>query len=325
MRRRTALVSLFGLCIAPFAALAQPGKVWRIGFLQGGARPSNGLPPVALRKALAELRYVEGVNVAYEGRWAEGNFQRLPQLAAELVQSRVDAIIATGWLACRAAKTATTTIPIVTVGVGDVVESGLVASLSRPGGNLTGLSDMEAELSAKRLQVLTEAVPKASLIAVLWNQDDLGMTLRYRQLQQAARALGVNVQALGVRAPDDFDGAFGAMSRERPDALFLVTDALTNLNRHRVIDFAASNRIPTMYENGTYVRDGGLMSYGPNPEDGLRRVAYFVDRVLKGAKPSDLPMEQSTRYYLFINQNTAKALSFVIPQALLLRADQVID
>ena len=328
MNNRRKLVIALGVSAlgAPLASFAQQqGKVWRIGFLQSGVRPPDGLPPAVLRQSLAELGYAEGKNVMYEGRWAEGKITRLPELAAELVQRRVDAIVVLGWPATHALKSATSTIPIVIAGGGDAIESGLVASLSRPGGNLTGMSDMAVELSAKRLELLKETFPKASRIAILWNQDDLGMTLRYRQIDRAARALGVTVQALGVREPDDFGAAFSAMTRERPDALFLVADVLTNLNRKRVIEFAATHRIPAMYDSSLVVQDGGLMSYGPSNVDSFRRVAYFVDRILKGAKPADLPMEQPTRYYLLINMKTAKALSIKIPDSIMLRADKLIE
>jgi putative ABC transport system substrate-binding protein len=324
--RRRLLIAAGAFAALPITGMAQqPGKTWRIGFLAGAGRPQNGLPPVPLRAGLADLGYAEGSNVVYEGRWAEGRFDRFPALAEELVKLRVDAIVVIGWVATRAVKRATSTIPIVIAGVGDAVESGLATSLARPGANLTGMSDMEAELSSKRLQLLKETVPKAARMAVLWNQDDLGMTLRYRNIDAAARSLGVAVQALGVREPDDFEVAFSAMKRERPDALFLVTDALTNLNRKRVIEFAAAHRIPAMYENGTYVRDGGLMSYGSNIEDGLRRAAYYVDRILKGAKPGELPMEQPTRYYLVVNLKTAKTLGLTFPASVVLRADNVVE
>lgn len=328
MNRRDALLAMIalGTAAAPLATKAQrQSKTWRIGFLGAGGRPPNGLPPAALREGLTALGYVEGANIAYEGRWAEGKFDRLPALAAELVQLHVDAIVVIGWLATQMVKRATSSIPIVIASVGDAVESGLAASLTRPGANLTGVSEQEAELSSKRLQLLTETVPKASRIAVLWNQDDLGMTLRYRNIDAAAHALGVTVQALGVREPDDFEVAFSAMERQRPDALFLVTDALTNLNRKRVIDFVALHRIPAMYESGAYVQDGGLLSYGSSLEDSLRRAAYYVDRILKGAKPSDLPMEQPTRYYLFVNTRTAKTLGLTLPQSVVLRADKVVE
>ncbi len=326
-KRRKLVIALgAGALASPFASFAQqPGKVWRIGFLQSGVRPPDGLPPAALRHALAERGYAEGKNVMYDGRWAEGKVTRLPELAAELVQRRVDAIVVLGWPATHALRSATSTIPIVIAGGGDAVESGLVASLSRPGGNLTGMSDMAVELSAKRLELLKETFPKASRIAILWNQDDLGMTLRYRQIDRAARTLGVTVHALGVREPDDFGAAFSTMTRERPDALFLVADVLTNLNSKRVIEFAATHRIPAMYDSSLLVEAGGLMSYGPSNVDSLNRVAYFVDRILKGAKPADLPMEQPTRYYLLINMKTAKALNIKIPGSIMLRADKVIE
>ncbi len=325
--RRKLIVALGAVAItAPLRSFAQPqGKVWQVGFLAAGARPANGLPPAALRQALAELGYAEGKNVVYEGRWAEGKLTRLPEMAVDLVQRRVDAIVVLGWPPAQAAKAATTTIPIVSAFAGDPVKTGLVASMARPGGNLTGISDMAVELSAKRLELLKETVPKASRIAIMWNEDDLGMTLRYREVDRAARVLGVAVQALGVREPDDFAAAFSAMTRERPDALVLVTDSLTNLNRKRVIEFAETHRIPVMYEFSSFVQDGGLMSYGPSPDDNFRRAAYYLNRIFKGTKPADLPMEQPTRYYLFINQKTAKALSIKIPDSIMLRADKVIE
>jgi putative tryptophan/tyrosine transport system substrate-binding protein len=325
--RRKLLIALGASSLAaPLGLFAQQqGKVWRIGFLQAGPRPADGLPPAALRKALAEFGYAEGNSVVYEGRWAEGKVARLPELAAELVQHRVDAIVVLGWPATRAVKNATSTIPIVIAFAGEAVGTGLVVSLSRPGANLTGISDMAVELAAKRMELLKETVPKASRIAILWNQDDLGMTLRYREIDRAARALGVSVQALGVREPNDFDAAFSAMSREHPDALFMVSDVLTTLNRKRVIEFAEVHRIPAMFEFSVVVQDGGLMSYGPSFDDAFRRIAYYVDRILKGAKPADLPMEQPTRFYLFLNLKTARALGIKIPQSILARADQVIE
>jgi putative ABC transport system substrate-binding protein len=208
---------------------------------------------------------------------------------------------------------------------GDAVGIGLVTSLARPGGNVTGITDVAATLSAKRLELLKEILPTASRIAILWNAGDRGMTLRYQELERAANLLRVTVQALGVREPDDFDSAFAAMVRARPDALLLVADALTNLNRRRVLEFAAAHRIPAIYELDFLVRDGGLMSYGLKLEDTFRRAAFYVDRILKGAKPGDIPVEQPTRYYLFINLKTAKTLGLTIPPSVLLRADQVIE
>ncbi|TMH28793.1 MAG: ABC transporter substrate-binding protein, partial [Betaproteobacteria bacterium] len=194
-----------------------------------------------------------------------------------------------------------------------------------PGGNETGISDQSNVLSAKRLELLKEVVPKAERIAILWNADDLAMTLRYQEIEKAANVLHVTLQPLGVREPEDFDLAFTAMTREPPDALVLVTDVLTNLNRKRVLEFATAHSIPAMYEYGFLVREGGLTSYGPDFDDMYRRAAVYVDRILKGSKPSDLPVEQPTRYYLLVNLKTAKTLSLTIPQSLLLRADEVIQ
>lgn len=328
MKRRLALKAFGLLCAAGLRSPAfgqARAKVWRVGFLGSANSPAGGLPPAPLRRGLAELGYVEGRNVAYEGRWANGKLDRLPALAGELVALEVDVIVLLGWLAADAARRATSSIPIVVSGVGDAVESRLVASLARPGGNLTGLSDVETVLSSKRLQLLKETVPQARRIAVLWNQNDAGMTLRYRKIDEAGRSLGVTVVGLGVREPDDFAQAFAAMTRTRPDAIFLVTDALTSLNRKRVIAFAAQHAIPAMYENSTYVRDGGLMSYGSSQEESLQRVAYFVDRILKGARAGDLPMEQPNRLYLVINQKTAAALGLEVPESVMLRVDEVVQ
>ena len=303
----------------------QPQKVWRIGFLTGNARTADGAPPAALRQALQELGYMDGTSISYVGRWAEGKRDRLPGLAAELVNLKVDLIVTQGGLAAEAVKEATATTPIVIVGGVDPVGTGLIASLARPGGNVTGVTLQPTELSAKRLELLKETMPKASRIAVLWNAEDRSMTLQYREIENAARVLGVSILPLGVRQPDDFDVAFSAMTRERPDALFLVTDALTSLNRKRIIDFAAARRIPAMYEFGSLVREGGLMSYGSDLADSFRRAAAYVDKILKGAKPGELPVEQPTRYYLLVNLKAAKALGLTIPQSILLRADEVIQ
>jgi len=233
--------------------------------------------------------------------------------------------VTAGGPATHAAKQATSSIPIVMALVGDAVGIGSIESLARPGGNVTGITDESVALSAKRLEIIKEAVPRAVRMAVLWNADGRGMTLRYREVEKAAQMLDVTVQALGVREPDDFDMAFSAMALNRPDALFLVTDALTLLNRKRVIEFAEKHRIPAMYESGVLVRDGGLMSYGANQDDNYRRAASYVDRIFKGATPSALPVERPSRYYLTINLKTAKALGLTISPSLLQRADQVIE
>jgi len=322
-----AVVLTFGLTIAPLTAEAQQaGKVYRVGHLAAGGRTSDGAPPGPLRAALRELGYLEGQNIAYEARFAEGAVERLPGLAAELVGLKVNVIVAQGGAATEAARQATSTIPILmAVAAGDAVERGWIASLAHPGGNITGLTDETVQLSAKRLQLLKEAVPQAALIAVLWNAADPGMTLRYREIEKAARTLKVEVQALGVREPTDFAAAFSAMTRRRPGALFLVADVLTSMNRKRVVEFAAVQRIPAMYEFGFIVRDGGLMSYGPSDDDGFRETARYIDRIVKGAKPADLPAMQPTRYYLAVNLKTATTLGFTLPPSVLGRADQVIE
>ena len=325
--RRAFIGSLaLGLTAAPALGRAQPrGKTWRVGFLSGNARPPDDLPPLPFRQAIQALGYVERQSIDYVPRWADAQQDRLPRLAAELVGLKVDVIVTTGGPASLAAKQATSSIPIVLAQVGDAEGIGLIDSLARPGGNVTGVTDRSAELSAKRVELITEAVPKATRIAVLWNADDRGMTLRYQEVEKAAQLRHVTVQPLGVREPNDFETAFSAMTTQRPDALVLVTDALTLLNRRRVIDFALMHRIPAMYENSFIVQDGGLMSYGANTDDNFRRAAVYVDRIFKGAVPSALPVERPSRYYLTINLKTARALGLTIPPSLLLRADQVIE
>ena len=314
---------LFGLSLA--AAAQQTGKVWRIGYLAGGARPSDGAAPAPMRKALQALGYTEGKDIVYEGRWGEARNERLPALAAELVALKVDAIVTQGGPSAAAAKQASSSIPVIVVNAGDVVETGLVASLARPGGNVTGVNDPAAVLSAKRLEILKDLVPAATRVAVLWNAGDHAMTLRYREIEKAAQVLRVSIEPLGVREPDDFNIALAAMSRVRPDALMMVTDALTTLNRQRVLDYAAAQRIPAMYEFATVVQAGGLLSYGSDAGESLKLAAEYASRILKGAKPGDLPVEQPNRYYLVINLKTAKSLGLTVPQALLLRADEVIE
>jgi putative tryptophan/tyrosine transport system substrate-binding protein len=310
----------------PLVARAQQaGKAWRVGFLSGGARPPDGSLPPALRQGLQDLGYIDGRNVTYAGRWADIRKDRLPGLAAELVDDKVDVIVTTGGPATEAAKAKAPLVPIVMAQVGDAVSLGLIESLARPGGNVTGVTDQSIDLSAKRLEILKEAVPRATRIAILWNADDRGMTFRYRAIAQAAEALHVTVEPLGVREPNDFEIAFSAMTQRRPDALFLVTDALTILNRKRVIQFAEHHRIPAMYEFSFLVADGGLMSYGASQDDNYRRAAAYVDRIFKGAKPANLPVERPSRYYLTINLKTATTLGLTIPASLLVRADQVIE
>jgi putative tryptophan/tyrosine transport system substrate-binding protein len=303
-----------------------PSKVYRVAHLSTAGRTTDGAPPRPLREGLRELGYIDGQNVVYEARFAEGQVARLPALAAELLALKIDIIVAQGRPAVVAAKQATSTVPIVIAPASsDAVATGLIASLPRPGGNVTGLTDELDQLSAKRMEFLRETLPRAKRVAVLWNATDPGMNLRYRAIERAARTLNIEVESLALQSPDDFETAFAAMARRRPDALFLVTDALTNMNQIRVVEFSATQRIPAMYESSVVVRQGGLISYGPTPEEMFRRAAAYIDRILKGAKPGDLPAEQPTRYLLTVNLKTAKALGLIIPPAVLLRADQVIE
>ena len=303
-----------------------PTKLYRVGHLSTAGRTPDGGPPRPLRDGLRELGCIEGQHVVYEARFAEGKVERLPGLAADLLALKVDVIVAQGRPAVVAAKQATSTTPIVIAPASsDAVATGLIASLPRPGANVTGLTDELDQLSAKRVELLRETVPKVVRIAVFWNATDPGMALRYRAIESATRLLSVEAESFALRSPDDFEPAFRAMTRRRPDALLLVTDALTNMNQKRVVEFAAAQGIPAMYESAAVVRQGGLMSYGPAPEDMFRRAAVYIDRIFKGATPSDLPAEQPTRYYLTVNLKTAKALNLAIPAAILLRADQVIE
>jgi putative ABC transport system substrate-binding protein len=271
------------------------------------------------------LGYVEGRNISIESRSAEGKDDRLPALAADLVRSKVDVIVATSGAATRAVQQTTRTIPIVMSLVNDPVGSGLVASLARPGGNVTGLTIMAPDLMAKRLELLKEVVPKVSRVALLQNPDNPASAAQLREAEAAARALGVQPQTLEARNPQEIEGAFAAMIRERAGALLILSDAIFFTQRRQIAELAAKGRVPSIIGTRDYPDAGGLMAYGPNFLDLERRAATFVDRILKGAKPGDLPVEQPTKFDLVINLKTAKALGLTIPQWLLLRADHVIQ
>lgn len=313
--------------VPPAAKAQSPTKVYRIGTLNPGARPSapDWKQRWAFVQGLRELGWIEGQNIIIEDRWADGKTSRLPELATELVRLNVDLMVTSSWPAAVAAKNATTTLPIVIVAAGDPVGTGLVQSLARPGGNVTGISGLETEVSAKRLELLKETVPRLSRVAVLWNSRDGGMTLSFRAIQTAARTLGVTVRPLGVQEPEDFDQAFIAMIQERPDALVVISDPLVRFNRQRILEFAARHHLPAMYTDRSYAQDGGLMAYGPIFPDMFRRGAAFVDKILRGAKPADLPVEQPTRFELVVNLKTAKALGLTIPPSILIRTDEAIQ
>ncbi len=328
MRRREVLMFLGSAAVAvPRRASAQTApKTYRVGLLSRGAVIADASPiGGALIRALGQRGYSLDRNLAFERRGAEMRVELLPRLVNELVASKVDVILAVSYPAALAAKTGTT-LPVVVFSTGDPVATGLVDSLARPGGNLTGISDLTLELSPKRLQLLKEMTPALRRVAMLWNAADPGMTLRYRASEAAAQVLGITVQPLGVREFEDFESAFTAMAANKPDAILIVTDGLTIQNRRRVFDFAATNQLPALYEELDFlVRDGGLMFYGPDTSELFDRVASLIDRILKGAKPKDLPFEQPTRFRFILNLKAAKALGLAIPQSIVLRADEVIE
>jgi len=322
------LILLPALLVAPLAADAQQaGKVPRIGFL-GVTSPSDRPHHVdAFRQRLRELGWVEGQNIVIDYRYAEGRVDRLPDLAAELVRLKVDLIVASaGTQAATAAKNATETIPIVMIYVRDPVGTGLIASLARPGGNVTGVSGSAGlELFAKQLELLKETVPKIRRVAILSNPDNAYHQLAIREVNVAARSLGVQLQLLEARGPNEFDGAFAAMAKERVGALLVLSDAIFGSHRTRLADLAARSRRPAAFGVRDDVEAGGLMSYGPSILDSYRQAATYVDRILRGAKPAELPVERPTKFELVINMKTAKALGLTIPQSVLLRADEVIQ
>jgi putative tryptophan/tyrosine transport system substrate-binding protein len=325
MKRRTFIVLLGGAAAAwPLAARAQqPRKVWRLGVLQPGAPPEPLLETI--KDGLRDLGYMEGRDIVFEVRWAEGKHDRLAGLAAELVGLKVDVIYAFTTSPALAARGATTTTPIVFSGVGDPVGTGLVASLAHPGGNATGLSVLATELAGKRLEMLREIIPTVSRVAMLWNHTNPSMVLRANETQDAAAKLGVTVQSIGVHDLIDFEGAFTAVTDGHAAALLILADPFTMANRKRVVEFAAQRGLPAIYEIRQFVDAGGLISYGPSVPAMQRRVAGYLDKIFKGAEPSDLPVEQPTKFELVINIKTARALGLEIPPTLLSLADEVIE
>ena len=321
------LVAVVLLVLGVIAEAQQTGKVRRIGYLSSGNPSSESTRSEAIRLALRELGYIEGQNIATEYRYAEGKQDRYPELAAELVRLKVDIIVVAGGAGMvRAAKTATKTIPIVMTGAGaDPVEAGLVESLARPGGNVTGITNLAGELGGKRLELLKEAVPKLTRVAVLYDPANPCGVLEVKEvLPAAARALGLTIEPWEVRDADSFERVFAALSKQRPDGLYVPHGSLMVANGKRIAGFALKSRLPSMYVNRGAVEAGGLMSYAADFADSYRRVAYFVDRILKGAKPADLPVEQPTKFELVINLKTAKQIGLTIPPNVLVRADKVI-
>lgn len=314
------------LVVAAVAEAQHPKKVPRIGYLSPRDQASESSRSAAIRLALRELGYIEGQNIAIEYRYGEGKLDRLPGLAAELVRLKVDIIVVGGDSGIRAAKNATRTIPIVMTGPGsDPVEAGHVESLARPGGNLTGLTTLSRGLGGKRLELLKEAVTKVARIAVLYDPaEPRGVHEVKEDLPVAARSLGLTIEPWEVRAADVFERVFAGLNKQRPDGLYVSGGALMNNHQERTAGFALKTRLPSTYNNKQSVDAGGLMSYGADLADSYRRVAYYVDKILKGAKPADLPVEQPTKFELVINLKTAKQIDVAIPQKVLARADKVI-
>ena len=321
-----AVIVTIGLILGPCPADAQPStKVPRIGYLSPSSSGAFLFYIEGFRRGLRTLGYVDGQNIIVEYRYMEGKAERLPELAAELVRKQVDVIVVQTPRAVQAVQQATSSIPIVMAGVPDPVTSGFVDSLARPGRNITGTTSFDVDLSGKRLELLKETIPNLSRVAVLWNARSQPMARRADNAKAAARALGLTIRAVGVLEPNELEAAFAAMTHERPDALLVVLDAFTFVQRKQILEFAAKHRLPAMYELREFVDEGGLMTYGTSFPAWYERSAYYVDRILKGAKPSDLPVEQPTTFELVINLKTAKALGLTIPPSVLGRADEIIQ
>jgi ABC-type uncharacterized transport system substrate-binding protein len=328
MKKAGALSILFGvvLAVAVMAEAQQPKKVFRIGYLSGGDPAGESARAEGIRLALRELGYIEGQNIAFDYRYAEKN-DRFPEVAADLVRLKVDIIVVTGGnRIIPAAKNATKTIPIVMTGAGvDPVEAGFVASLARPGGNVTGLTNLGVEVGGKRLELLKEAVPRLARVAVLYDPANPSSVLSVSEvLPAAARALGLTVRSWEVRDGGGFERVFTALNKDRPDGLYVLGGALMIANQKRTIGFALKSRLPSVYNTREAVDAGGLMYYGADLAESYRRVAYYVDKILKGAKPADLPVERPTKFELVINLKTAKQIGLTIPQSMLYKADKVI-
>jgi putative ABC transport system substrate-binding protein len=317
---------VLGLLVAPLAAEAQPPtRVHRIGVLAGGTTSGRDPYVEAFLEGMRALGYVEGQNLVMEYRGAGGQYERLPDLAAELVRLKVDVLLVVITPAALAAKHATTTVPIVMAGVGDPVGSGLVASLAQPSGNVTGLAALSPELAGKQLEFLKDVLPTVSRVAVLWNPANPVHALQVRAADVVAQALGVQLHLLEARGPDTFDSAFAAMTSAHAGALLVLGDPVFAQHRSRLAELAAMSRLPAIYRIREHVEAGGLMSYGPSLPDTWRRAVTYVDKILKGAKPADLPVEQPTKFELVINLKIAKALGLTMPPSLLLLADEVIQ
>jgi len=323
--RRSVILALGSMPLLTRGVFSQTAvRARRVGLLSAAAPfTDTSEVVVGLTAGFSKRGYVVGSSLLFERRAAEAHPDRLPRLVDDL-KSQTDIMITNAYAAARVIKDRSN-VPVVAITGADPVATGLIDSLARPGGKITGIGEVAAELSAKRLEVLKDTFPGLRKIAMLWNANDLGMTWRYKNAEAAARTLGFEIQPLGVREPEDFAAAFAAMVRDRPDAILMVTDALTGLNRKRVFEFAAEQKLPAIYEYDFLVRDGGLMSYGPDMREVYDRAADLADRILRGASPADLPFEQPTRFRLVINKKTLETLGLTIPAAMLMRADEVVD
>jgi putative ABC transport system substrate-binding protein len=325
MDRRAFLSAVAGtLVAAPFARAQQPGKMYRIGYVNAGAASAPELL-AAFLEAMRQLGWMDGKNFTLEQRFADNRVDRLPDLALELVGLNADVILTTGTLAALAVKRATTTIPVVIIAAGDPVGSGLVPNLARPGGNITGTSLNSPELAGKRLQLLKEILPGISTVAVLWNDTNPYSALVFKETESAGHTLGTRVVSVAVRNAGDVSSALETAVLQRLGALVVVEDPFNFSQRHHIVELAARNRLPVMYGLREFLDVGGLMSYGAHVTDLFRRAATYVDKILRGAKPGDLPIEQPTKFELVISLKAAKALGLTIPQSVLLRADEVIQ
>ena len=323
--RRKLLVAIgAGALAAPLALFAQqPAKVYRIGFLGAASASGSAKWVEAFRAGLRDLGYLEGKNIAIEFRWAEGKYERLPELASDLVRLKIDVLVTHG-VATPAAKQATTTIPIVMANAADAVALGFVASLARPGGNITGSTSFNPELSAKRLELLKEALPRMTQVAALFNPDNPTTVLALQAMEITAKTLKIKLQKFEARGPNEFESVFAAMAKQRVDAFTVPVDAMFSANARAIANLAAQKRLPSI-GNDAFAETGGMIGYGVNAPELFRRAAYFVDKILKGAKPGDIPVERPIRFELVINLKTAKAIGIKIPPTLVQRADKVIE
>ena len=324
-RRKLVIALGAGALIAPLASFAQQqGKVWRIGYLGPTSASGFALQMEALRAGLRDLGYVEGKNLVIETRWADGKYERLPELAVELVNLKIEVLVTSGTPGTIAAKSATVTIPIVMTSSGDPVGAGLIASLARPGGNVTGMTIVTPQLMAKRLELIKEAMPRTHRVAVLQNADDLSIVPVHKAMEATAKPLKIEIQRFEIRAVNEFENVFAAMAKSRVEAVVVQEDTLLSSNYKSLAEHAAKRRI--FSAGGSLFADAGcVIGYGTNSRDIFRRTGYFVDKIFKGTKPADIPVEQPTKFEMIINLKAAKALGVKIPQSILVRADKVIE